>query len=121
MSRSHPSLLDAARPHRRSEAEWLLIAESPAFRSLVARKRRLLLSGWLLVVSGYFVLPLGAALAPDWFSRPLLGAANVGLVLALGEVLLALLVAILYVRRAGRDFDRQAAALAASCRWRRGE
>lgn len=121
MSRLNPSLPDAARPLRRSEAEWLLIAESPAFRALVARKRHLLLTGWLLVVSAYFVLPLGAALVPGWFSRPLLGEANVGLVLALGEVILALLVAILYVRRAGRDFDRQAAALAASFRRRRGE
>ena len=111
MSRRPPLHLESSQLVRRSASEWLAIAESPDFRALVAGKRRFLLSCWLLVASSYFVLPLGAALAPEWFARPVLGDANLGLLLALGEVVLVLLVAALYCWRAGRDFDRQAAAL----------
>jgi uncharacterized membrane protein (DUF485 family) len=121
MSRRAPPHPRASPAVRRSESEWLAIAESPDFRALVARKRRFLLSCWILVASSYFALPLGAALAPEWFARPVLGEANAGLLLALAEVVLVLLVAMRYVWRAGRDFDRHAAALARKFRPKLGE
>jgi uncharacterized membrane protein (DUF485 family) len=99
-------------PPRRSPAAWLAMAEDPEFRALVARKRRFLLASWLIVASSYFALALAAARFPEWFARPLLGEFNLGLALVLGEVLLVLLVASLYVRRANRHFDRSARALA---------
>lgn len=88
------------------------MVEDPAFRDLVQNKRRFLLSCWLLVASGFFLLAAGIALAPAWFARRVVGEINLGLLLALGEVLLVLIVATLYVRRASRDFDRRAEALA---------
>ena len=97
---------------RPDAGEWLAMVDDPAFRALVQAKRRFLLGCWALVATSYFSLSVGVALAPAWFAVPLIGEANRGLVLALGEVGLVLVVAALYVRRANRDFDRRAAALA---------
>lgn len=88
------------------------MSEDPAFRALVSRKRRFMLSAWLLVAAAHFSLAAAGALVPDWFARPVLGEFNLGLLLALGEVFLVLAVAGLYVHRAQRDFDRSANALA---------
>ena len=88
------------------------MVEDPAFRALVSRKRRFLLLSWVLVAGSYFGLSVASALSPEWFGLRLLGEVTVGLVLAGGELLLVLLVATLYVRRACRDFDRSAAVLA---------
>lgn len=99
-------------PARPSADEWLAMAEDPAFRALVLSKRRFLLNCWLLVVCTYFSLSVGVALFPAWFATPVFGEVNIGLLLALGEVLLVLVVAALYVRRASRDFDPRADALA---------
>lgn len=102
----------SANAPRHDPAEWLAMADDPAFRALVARKRRFLLSCWLLVVSSYFALSMAAAWAPATLAGLVVGEINLGLLLAFGEVLLVLVVALLYVRRAGRDFDPAAAALA---------
>lgn len=107
-----PRFTPAAAGARPDDGMWLAMVEDPAFRQLVVGKRRFLLGCWLLVVSSYFALAVGVALAPGWFATPLLGELNRGLVLALGEVLLVLVVAAFYVRRASRDFDRRADALA---------
>lgn len=88
------------------------MAEDPEFRALVAQKRRFLLICWVLVVSSYFSLAIGVALAPEWFATPVFGEFNRGLLLASGEVLLVLVVAALYAGRASRDFDRRADGLA---------
>lgn len=92
---------------------WLVMSEDPEFRALVATKRRFLLTCWVLVASSYLALSIGAAFAPGWFSTLVFGEVNIGLILAMGEVLLVLLVATLYVRKACQDFDSSAAALAA--------
>lgn len=108
--RSGPSARSAFRP---DPDEWLAMANDPEFRALVASKRKFLLSSWLLVVSSFFSLSIGVALAPEWFARRVFGEINIGLILAFGEVLLVLVVAGLYVFRASRDFDPRADQLAA--------
>jgi len=120
MFRSESSAARAPRAMQRNPAEWLAMVEDPAFRALVARKRRYLLTGWLLVASGYLALACGAARAPDFYAEPLLGELNIGMTLVLGEMLLCLLVAWLYVRRAGPQFDLDAEALALRFRRRIG-
>lgn len=112
MSRSSRFVSAASPTSRPSADEWLAMAEDPAFRALVLSKRRFLLNCWLLVVCTYFSLSVGVALFPAWFATPVFGEVNIGLLLALGEVLLVLVVAALYVRRASRDFDPRADALA---------
>ena len=96
---------------RWSPADWHAMVENPAFQSLVSRKRRFLITSWLIVAGSYFALLAGASWAPDWFAIPLWGEFNVGLLLAFGETCLVLLVAALYVRRACRDYDTCADAL----------
>lgn len=112
MSRSSRFVSTAALPSRPGGDGWLAMAEDPEFRALVLSKRRFLLNCWLLVVSSYFSLSVGVAWFPDWFATPVYGEINIGLLLALLEVLLVLMVAALYVRRASRDFDPRAEALA---------
>lgn len=112
MSRSSPFVSTAAPLSRPGGDGWLAMAEDPEFRALVLSKRRFLLNCWLLVVSSYFSLSVGVAWFPGWFATPVYGEINIGLLLALLEVLLVLMVAALYVRRASRDFDPRAEALA---------
>ena len=102
-----------AKAAQRDPVMWLVMSEDPEFRALVASKRRFLLTCWVLVASSYLALSMGAALAPVWFATLVIGEVNIGLILAMGEVLLVLLVATLYVRKACQDFDRSAAVLAA--------
>lgn len=120
MLRSRNSIGRPLRAVHRSPAEWLAMAEDPAFGALVARKRRYLLTGWSLVVVSYLALASGASLAPDFFARPLIGELNAGMALIIGEISLCVTVAWLYVRRAGQQFDRDAAALALRFRSRIG-
>lgn len=87
--------------------DFVAIANHPAFLALLARRRRGQLGGWLLAMAGYVALAIAAVLVPDALARPLLGNATVGLCAALAEGVLVLLVAGVYVRRAGRDFDRE--------------
>lgn len=112
MTRS-PLFFSAAGSRSRPSAdEWLVMVEDPEYRALVQSKRRFLLNCWLLAVSSYFALSVGVAWFPVWFATPVFGETNIGLLLALVEVLLVLMVAALYVRRASRDFDPRAEALA---------
>lgn len=112
MSRSSRFVRTAAPASRPGGDAWLAMVEDAEFRALVLSKRRFLLSCWLLVVSSYFSLSVGVAWFPAWFATPIFGEINIGLMLAMLEVLLVLLVAALYVRRASRDFDPRAEALA---------
>ena len=56
----------------------------------------------------YLLLPLGAAYAPELFAIRIYGSVNLGLVFALSEFVVAWSVALIYTRRATRDFDRAA-------------
>ncbi|MBW7902261.1 MAG: DUF485 domain-containing protein [Rhodocyclaceae bacterium] len=92
--------------------DWAAINADPRFRELHRRKMRFL--GFLVAASAiyYFMLPIGAAYFPEIFRVRVAGAVNAGLLFALSEFVFACGVAVLYARRAGRDFDRLAGALA---------
>jgi uncharacterized membrane protein (DUF485 family) len=66
-----------------------------------------------LSVVYYFLLPVGAAYFQDLFNIKIWGVVNVALLFALSEFVLAWLVALVYARKASRDFDVIAAELAA--------
>ena len=88
--------------------DWDAIIRDPRFQRL--QRRKLSFLGGLMAVSVvyYFLLPTGAAYFQDVFRVRLWGVINVGLVFALSEFVVAWLIALLYSRRASRDFDRMA-------------
>lgn len=88
--------------------DWAAIQADPRFQRLHRRKTRFLAGLMVLATAYFFLLPLGAAWAPELFATRLLGHVNVGIVFALSEFLMVLAVAVLYLRRANREFDRLA-------------
>lgn len=95
------------------EKLWEAIAASPGFQELVRRKRRFLSGLMLFSILYYVLLPLGAAYAPELFSRQVWGPLNVGLIFALSEFIVAWGVAVIYSRVANREFDAMTARIVA--------
>lgn len=92
--------------------DWSAIAAEPKFRELTRRKTRFLAGLMLFSVAYYFLLPVGAAYFPELFARRIVGPVNFGIVFALSEFVVAWAIAIVYTRRANRDFDCAARAIA---------
>lgn len=94
--------------HDRSKSR--LIAEEPEFRRLVRAKRRSAVPALVVGVGFYLAISVMAGYAPSFMSASVSGAVNVGYVLIFALYVLTWLIAVLYVRRANRTFDRLAAA-----------
>jgi len=93
--------------------DWDAIIRDPRFQTLHRRKSMFL---WgLMIVSAvyYFLLPVGAAYYQDLFKIKVWGVINVGLLFALSEFVVAWGIALIYSRRAGKEFDQLAAQIAA--------
>ncbi len=93
--------------------DWDAIIRDPRFQSLHRRKSVFLWGLMLLTVAYYFLLPIGAAYFQDIFNIRVWGVVNVGLLFALSEFVVAWVLALVYSRKASRDFDRMAAEIAA--------
>lgn len=96
--------------------DWYAIAADPRFIDLHRRKSRFLWGLMAFSLVYYFLLPLGAAYTPELFSQKVWGPLNVGLLFALSEFIVAWGIAIIYSRRANREFDALAAEIVASVR-----
>lgn len=97
-----------------TSVDWEAIEADPRFQNLHRRKSRFLWSLMAFSLAYYFLLPLGAAFTPELFSKQVWGPMNVGLLFALSEFIVAWGVAIIYSRRANREFDALAAEIVAS-------
>ena len=93
--------------------DWDAIIRDPRFQSLHRRKSLFLWGLMALSVVYYFLLPIGAAYYQDLFKIRVWGVINVGLLFALSEFVVAWTIAVVYSRRASRDFDRMAAEISA--------
>jgi uncharacterized membrane protein (DUF485 family) len=93
--------------------DWDAIICDPRFVSLHRRKSVFLWGLMILTVAYFFLLPIGAAYFQDIFKIRVWGVVNVGLLGALSEFVVAWLLALIYSRKASRDFDRMAAEIAA--------
>ncbi len=93
--------------------DWDAIIRDPRFQSLHRRKTTFLWGLMGLSVAYYFLLPIGAAYFQDLFKIRVWGVVNVGLLFALSEFIVAWTIALVYSRKASRDFDRMAAEIAA--------
>lgn len=92
---------------------WAALAADPRFVSLHRKKSRFLWGLMAFSMAYYLLLPLGAAYAPALFGTRVWGPMNVGLLFALSEFIVAWGIAVVYSRRANREFDRMAAELVA--------
>ena len=95
------------------DIDWNAVIADPRFQALYRRKQAFLSVLMLFSVAFYFLLPVGAAYFQELFRARVWGAVNVGLLFALAEFAVAWLVALVYSRRAGGEFDRLAREIAA--------
>lgn len=93
--------------------DWSVVIQDPRFETLHRKKQGFLTALMVFAVAFYLLLPIGAAYFPDVFRIRVWGVVNVGLLFALAQFLVAWLVAFVYSRRAGSEFDRLARAIAA--------
>jgi uncharacterized membrane protein (DUF485 family) len=93
--------------------DWDAIIRDPRFQSLHRRKTLFLWGLMAISVVYYFALPIGAAYYQDLFKIKVWGVINIALLFALSQFVLAWVVAFIYSRRAGREFDQLAAQIVA--------
>ena len=94
--------------------DWDAVIADPRFQALHKKKSAFLWGLMAFSVAYYFLLPIGAAYFQDLFKLKVWGVVNFGLLFALGQFVVAWLVAFYYSRRASTEFDRAAAEIAAS-------
>lgn len=94
--------------------DWDEVIADPRFQALHRRKQGFLTGLMVFSVVFYFLLPIGAAYFQELFAKKVWGVVNLGLLFALGQFVVAWLVAFYYSRRAGTEFDRAAAEIAAT-------
>jgi uncharacterized membrane protein (DUF485 family) len=94
--------------------DWDKVIADPRFRSLHRRKQGFLTGLMIFSVVFYFLLPIGAAYFQDLYKIKVWGVVNVGLLFALSQFVVAWLIAFYYSRRAGAEFDGDAAEIAAA-------
>jgi uncharacterized membrane protein (DUF485 family) len=98
-------------PHERTADEdadvidWEKLAADPAFRELLRRKKCFVIPATVFFIVYYFALPILVGYAPQFMSKPVLGAVNLAYLFALSQFFVAWILAALYVRIAGR-FDQ---------------
>jgi uncharacterized membrane protein (DUF485 family) len=93
--------------------DWDALVRDPRFQSLHRRKSTFLWGLMALSVAYYLLLPIGAAYFQDLFKIRVWGVINIALLFALSQFVVAWAIAVIYSRRASRDFDVMAAQLAA--------
>ena len=93
--------------------DWDALIADPRFQSLHRQKNFFLWGLMVLSVVYYFLLPIGAAYFQDLYKIRVWGVVNVGLLFALSEFAVAWTIALVYSRKANRDFDALAAEIAA--------
>ena len=99
---SRSALKQGTAPERTS---WDEIAESNAFKDLMATKRVFIVPAFLFFVAYYFALPVLVGYAPQFMSTKVIGQVNLAYLFALSQFFVAWMIAALYVR-AANNFDR---------------
>jgi uncharacterized membrane protein (DUF485 family) len=94
-----------ARPSPPSRAEWNRIADSKAFRDLMAVKKVFIVPAFIFFVVYYFALPVLVGYAPQFMATKVIGQVNLAYLFALSQFFMAWIIAALYVR-ASNSFDR---------------
>lgn len=90
--------------------DWGAIERDPDFRSLVARKLRLVIPATAFFICYYFALPIGVGWFPQLMEKKVWGDMNLAYLFALSQFLMAWVLAGIYVAAAS-GWDRSEHAL----------
>lgn len=99
------------KPSRGAKVNWDRLAQSPAFKELVAQKKRFIVPACVFFIVYYFALPVLVGFAPEFMSTPVWGKVNLAYLFALSQFFMAWILAALYVKEAN-SHDRQAHGIA---------
>ena len=91
----------------RANSAWDEIAESKAFRDLMATKKVFIIPAFVFFILYYFALPVLVGYAPHFMATKVIGQINLAYLFALSQFVVAWIIAALYVKAAG-NFDRLA-------------
>lgn len=91
--------------HTEPDIDWDAVMADPRFIRLHRRKQAFLTLLMLFSLAYYLALPVAAAWFKPVFNRQVWGPVNLGLLFALSEFVVAGVVAWVYARRAGSEFD----------------
>jgi uncharacterized membrane protein (DUF485 family) len=87
------------------DIDWQAIEESPEFRELVAKRRAFVLPGTIFFLAWYMGFILLVAYAEDFMSERVYEGLTVGYCLALTQFAMVLVLGLLYLRKADKEFD----------------
>lgn len=85
---------------------WAAIARNPKFIELRKRKTTFLFGWWVFSTIYYFLLPIGAGAAPEFFGVKVIGNINMGYLFALSQFFVSWAIAMYYASWANRFSDR---------------
>jgi uncharacterized membrane protein (DUF485 family) len=91
-----------------NQVDWQAIDSRADFQELHRKKTSFLWGLMVFSMVYYFLLPLGAAYAPNLFKVKVWGVVNVGLLFALSQFVVAWALAYYYAKTASARFDPMA-------------
>ncbi len=94
----------------KSPVNWAEIEEKPAFRALISRKAKFIITTTVFFMLYYLTLPVLVGYWPDLMKKQIWGKVNIAYVFALSQFFMAWIVAFIYVRVAAK-WDKEAAAV----------
>lgn len=95
-----------------NQVDWKAIVSRADFQELHSKKSAFLWGLMVFSMFFYFLLPLGAAYAPDLFKVKVWGVVNFGLAFALVQFVVAWGIAYYYAKTANAKFDPMAEKIA---------
>jgi uncharacterized membrane protein (DUF485 family) len=85
--------------------KWEAIERSPEFRELVHRRRRFVVPATIFFLAWYLGFIALAGYAPDFMGESVYEGLTVGYCLALTQFVMVFVLGVMYLRRAGREYD----------------
>ena len=95
-----------AAPPPAKKTDWDIVSHNPEFEDLMAAKARFIVPATVFFIVYYFALPILVGYAPKFMSTPVIGPLNIAYLFALSQFFMAWIIALLYMRAAGRFDDR---------------
>ena len=92
--------------------DWKGIERSDEFRELIKRKRSFVVPATIFFLAWYMAFIIVAGYAPDFMARSVYEGLTVGYCYALTQFLMVFVLGIWYLRKADRDYDPLADAVA---------
>ena len=87
------------------EIDWEAIEQSPEFQELVRKRKAFVLPGTIFFLAWYMGFILLVAYAEDFMARSVYEGLTVGYCLALTQFVMVLVLGLLYLRKADKEFD----------------